>query len=156
MYLHYQSYHHPRVKSGIISCLWTRAETLCKGSNVTKEKEHLHDVFVANGYPEEMVKKSLHKSTRPHQMEQDRSDTICLPYINGLSENVERAIKDINMRAVFKTNLTLRCYLMRVKTPADPINTKRVVYRIPCECGRVYIGEIRRMLKQHIHVVEHT
>ena len=110
-YLHYQSYHHPRVKSGIISYLWARAETVCTGTNATREKEHLCDVFVANGYPEEMTRKSLHrhKSKRPTQTEEDgKIDTICLPYIQGLSEDVERAVRDLNIRAVFKTTLTLR------------------------------------------------
>ena len=152
-YLHYQSYHHPRVKSGIISCLRTRAETVCTGTNATREKEHLCDVFVANGYPEEMTRKSLHrhKSRRPTQTEEDgKIDTICLPYIQGLSEDVERAVRDLNIRAVFKTTLTLRRYLTKVKTPTDPNNTKGVVYMIPCECGRVYVGETGRTLKQRI------
>ena len=35
-------------------------------------------------------------------------DTICLPYIQGLSEDLERAVRDLNIRAVFKTTLTLR------------------------------------------------
>ena len=42
-----------------------------------------------------------------------------------------------------------RC-LTKVQTPVDPINIKGVVYRIPCECGRVYVGETRRRLKQRI------
>ena len=32
-------------------------------------------------------------------------------------------------------------------------NTKGVVYKIACECGRVYVGETRRTLKQRI--IEH-
>ena len=65
-------------------------------------------------------------------MEQGRSDTICLLCVKGLSENVERSIKDFDVGAVLKTNLTLRCYLMKVKTPTDSNNTKRVAYSIPC------------------------
>ena len=111
-------------------------------------------MFVANGYPEEMTRKSLHrhKSRRPTQTEEEdgKIDTICLPYIQGLSEDVERAVRDLNIRAVFKTTLTLRRYLTKVKTPTDPNNTKGVVYMIPCECGRVYVGETGRTLKQRI------
>ena len=37
-----------------------------------------------------------------------------------------------------------------VKTPTDPINTKGVVYNIPCEYGRMYVGETRSTLKQRV------
>ena len=63
---------------------------------------------------------------------------------------MERAVKDLQIRTVFKTTLTLRCCLTKVKTTADPINTKGVMYRITCECGRVYVGESGRTLKQRI------
>ena len=76
-----------------------------------------------------------------------------MPYIQGLSEDVERAVKDLKIRTVFKTTLTLRRCLTKVKTPTDPINTKGVVYKIACECGRVYVGETGRTLRQRI--IEH-
>ena len=65
-------------------------------------------------------------------MEQNRNDTMCLLYIKGLSEkfNVESAIKDLDMKAVFKTNLTLRPYQTMVKTATDPNNTRGVVFNI--------------------------
>ena len=143
-YLPYQSYHHPRVKSGIINCLRARAENVCRGSDITREKEHLLDVFVANGYPEEITRKALVSKERKkggQTKENERMDKLCIPYINGLSENVEKALKDLEVRTVFKTNLTLRDHLTKVRTPSDPVTTKGVVYRIPCECGRVYVGE---------------
>ena len=152
-YLHYQSYHHPRIKSGIIKCLKARAEKVCRGSDITREKEHLLDVFVSNGYPEEMTRKALvsREQKRGSQTEEDkRMDKLYIPYIRGLSENVEKALKDLEVGTVFKTNLTLRRYLTKVKTPSDPVTTKGVVYRIPCECGRVYVGETGRTLKQRI------
>ena len=71
-------------------------------------------------------------------------------YIRGLSENVERSVKDLNIRTVFKTILTLRRCLMKVKIPVHPINIKGVVYNIPCECESVYVGETGRTLKQRI------
>ena len=39
---------------------------------------------------------------------------------------------------------------MKLKTSVNLINNKGVVYRIPCKCGRVYVGETERMLKQRI------
>ena len=52
-----------------------------------------------------------------------KKDILYLPYIQGLSESVERAVKDMKIRTVFKTTLTLRHCLTKVKTPADPKNS---------------------------------
>ena len=60
-YLHYECYHHPRIKSGIMSCLKTIAERVYRGDNITGKKEHFCNVFVANGYPEEMTRKFFNK-----------------------------------------------------------------------------------------------
>ena len=59
-------------------------------------------------------------------------------------------VKALKIRTVFKTSLTLRRCLTKVKTPADPTTTKGVVYKVPCECGRVYVGETGGTLKQRI------
>ena len=110
-------------------------------------------MFVANDYPEETPRKALvsKELKRGGQTEEnERMDKLYIPYIRGLSENVEKSLKDLEVRTVFKTNLTLRRHLTKVKTPSDPVPTKGVVYRIPHECGSMYVGETRRTLKQTI------
>ena len=61
----------------IVSCLHTRAERACTGVSLTREKEHLCDVFMANGYPEEIVRKSnhKHKSKRTKGTEEETTDS---------------------------------------------------------------------------------
>ena len=54
------------------------------------------------------------------------------------------------MRAVLKSETTLRSHLVRPKDPADPTKQDGVVYRIPCECGKVYIGETGRPMQDRI------
>jgi len=44
----------------------------------------------------------------------------------------------------------LRSHLVWPKDPADPATQDSVVYRIPCECGKVYIGETGRPMKDRI------
>ena len=103
-------------------------------------------MFVANGYPEDITRKSLRrrkpKQASQSMKEDERTDALCLPYIQGLSESVEKAVRDLKIRTVFKTTLTLRRCLTKVKTPTIPITIKGVVYKIPCECGRVYVGRL--------------
>ena len=108
--------------------------------------------FEANGYPPTLVKKTLSKCSR-HQDSNDeekKRDILCLPYIRGLSEAIEKVTKDLNIRAVFKSHRTLRKLLMKVKSPRDPYKHKGVVYSIPCECGKEYVGEIGRTLSQQM------
>ena len=80
---------------------------------------------------------SYHAQAKYESCRGRRKDTLYLQYIRGLSENVEKSVKDMKITTVFKMTLILRCCLTKVKTPADPINTEGVVYRITCECGRV-------------------
>jgi len=46
--------------------------------------------------------------------------------------------------------MTLRSHLVRPKDTVDPAKQDGVVYRIPCECGKVYIGETGRSLQERI------
>ena len=41
------------------------------------------------------------------------------------------------VRSVFKSNKTIRSHLVHPKDPVDPRKQDGVVYKIPCECGKV-------------------
>ena len=45
---------------------------------------------------------------------------------------------------------TLRSHLVRPKDVVEPTKQDGVAYRIPCECGKVYIGETGRPMKDRI------
>ena len=45
------------------------------------------------------------------------------------------------IRVVFKSNTALRSLLVRSKYPAGPNKQDRVLYKISCVCGKVYIGD---------------
>ena len=76
---------------------------------------------------------------------------LCLPYIKGVSERIERGCRQLGVRAVFKSGHKLRQSLMRVKTAIKDEEKKGVVYEVPCgECEQVYIGETGRNLKERL------
>ena len=58
-YVHYRSHHHPRIKTGIISCLPYRAHNFCNDTEVRDEISHLQQTFEANGYPPRIVHRSI-------------------------------------------------------------------------------------------------
>ena len=73
-----------------------------------------------------------------------------LPYKRGHSETVRRNLQQQGIRTVFKSDTTLRSWLVRPKDPADPNKQDGVIYKIPCECRKVYIGEMGRPMQESI------
>ena len=51
---------------------------------------------------------------------------------------------------VFTTISTLRRQLTRVKDVDPLLSRAGVVYKIPCSCGKEYIGETKRALGTHL------
>ena len=76
--------------------------------------------------------------------------TTVLPYVIDLSEQLRRCLQRQGVRAVFMSETTLRSQLVRPKYAVDPAKQEGVVYWIPCECGKVYIGETRRPMQDRI------
>ena len=122
-----------------------RARTVAQGENVAAE-EHLRGVLEGNGYPETFVK-TASKSRRAAEPIEEPRATAFIPYVAELSEDVRWVCRRYDIRTVLRSSSTLRGQLMRVKDQ-DPLEKKsNVVYHVPCSCGRVYIGEMKRALE---------
>ena len=80
----------------------------------------------------------------------DFKATAVLPYVKGLSQQLRRCLQQQGVRAVFKSETTLRSQLVRPKDAVDPAKQDGVVYKIPCECGKVYIGQTGRPMQDRI------
>ena len=145
-YLAYDS-HHPRsVKRGIVKSLYDRAKRLVtKPSVIAGEKKHLSSVLVSNGYPSSFVQKIAKARTTPRREPvAEFKSTAVLPYVQAVSESLRRCLEQQGIRTVLKSDTTLRSHLVRPKDTVNPAKQDGVVYRIPCECGKVYIGETGR------------
>jgi len=123
-----------------------------KPSVISEEKKHLSSVLVSNGYPSSFVQKltRTRKAAARVEPETEFKSTAVLPYIKGVSEPLRRCLQQQGIRAVFKSDTTLRSHLVRPKGTVDPAKQDGVVYRIPCECGNVYIGETGRSMQERI------
>ena len=93
------------------------------------------------------------KSKTTSEKTEEKHDTLCLPYIHGLSESVERVVRDLKVRTVFKTTLTLRRCLTKVKTPTDPLFRFRFLCFSSCPfmdsmmlVNKVYVKRDMRLL----------
>ena len=94
-YIPYHSHHHPRTTTGVLRCMRDRARNICHPTKMQQKMDHLNQVFQANGFPENLVKKTLtthpsplpERSPEPEQLD-DAHKILCTPYIRGLSEKV--------------------------------------------------------------------
>ena len=76
--------------------------------------------------------------------------TAVLPYVKGLSEQLRRCLQQQGVRAVFKSETTLRSQLVRPKDAVNPAIQDGVVYRIPCEYRKLYSAETGRPIQDRI------
>ena len=102
------------------------------------ELQHLQIVFQANGFPKDAVKKKLSRQPHPtsHPSEPTGEDPLwimCLPYVQILSEKLERVCTPLEVKAVFKPARTLRQTVMQVKTRIPEERKREVVYKVPCK-----------------------
>ena len=84
--------------------------------------------------------------------------SIKLPYIQGTIDKIANILRKKQIRVIFSPFNTLCGILYHSKDQADPKKNKGV-YSIPCDCGKVYIGETGRSvlirLKEHIADISH-
>ena len=118
-YINYQSNHHPATKIATICCLKKRAENICQGEALVQELKHIEDAFVANNYPGGLVRNTLRKRKRMTQEEhtEEEERILCMPYIKGVSEILQRTCRPLNVKVVHKAPTTLHSLLTKAKTP---------------------------------------
>jgi len=132
-YLAYDSHHPQSVKRGIVKCLYDRAKHIVTKLFVTsKEKEHLSSVLVSNGYPLSFLQRitKTRKQDTKTEPTTELKITVVLPYGEGWSEQLRRCLQQQGVRAVFKSETTLRSHLIQPKDPAEQTRLDGVAYRI--------------------------
>ena len=119
-YLAYDSHHPQSVKRGIVKCLSELAKRLVtKPSVISEEKKHLSSVLVSNGYPFSFLQKII-KTGKPNNSAEPANEfkaTAVLSYVKGLS--LRRCLQQQGVRAVFKSEITLKSQLVRPKDAVD-------------------------------------
>ena len=70
--------------------------------------------------------------------------------LSGDSGVLKKACEKYNFKVIFKSGPTLRSLLTKVKDPLPKEKLAGVVYHIPCQCGKVYVGETQRRLETRV------
>ena len=75
------------------------------------------------------------QAPREHNGE-ERPPTVHFTYVAGVSERIRRVCRDFNIRAVFKSEPTLRSLLTKVK---DPLPREKQA-NVKCTSARLHAG----------------
>ena len=79
-------------------------------------------------------------------LERSSPTLVVLPYTAGVSEDIRRVCGKYGMKVIFKAGRSLCLVQTKVKDHLPMEKKAKVVYQIPCSCGKSYIGETRRRL----------
>ena len=161
-YLHATSHHHPSQKNSVISSLIYRALTISEPSSLNEELEHLNRVLTENGYNSKDINQttlrlknkisSLTNIEMPNEEEKEEEEgkkwTI-LPYVQGTTEHISRILSKHNIKVIAKPQRKIAQLLPNPKDRRPRLETSGV-YKIPCSCGKAYIGETGRKISTRI------
>lgn len=151
-YLNFNSNHPLMIKKGVVKSLYDRAKTICSNQHLNQEKQFIKTALKQNDYPETFLDKCFTDFEQPTttRNQEQPSTNLFLPYIPGISDQLKRLSKKFNIRTIFKTRNTIRSQLTKTKPNNEKENTKNVIYKIPCQCDKFYIGETSRPLSKRI------
>ena len=150
-YLHFSSHHPTHLKRGLVKCLFNRAKEVTSGpTDLNSEHTHITNALVNNGYPRNFVRSYSALRHRAQTDQEPPLTTIAVPYVSGLSEEIRRVCRQFNIRVAFRSGRSLRSVLTRVKDPLPPDLQSKVIYKVPCSCGKAYIGETTRHLETRL------
>ena len=151
-------------KRSVITALFDRTDNVV--SNEKDKIEEKHRILAAlqqNGYPKESIQRTVKKHHMRKEKPRERTEeepkqtkSINLPYIQGLSEQLKRALNKHNIKATFYTQTTLRSLLSKPKDRIPKEDRNNAVYQLNCkDCEAVYVGETKRTLNiEHITAIK--
>ena len=163
-YISWNSFCPKKRKLNLISCLANRALKICSPSKIDNEMENISKIFLACGYPEQIIKSTICRTVdrfrRPRQFGPDRCPVyLHLPYIGDVStrfedqtrSSVENTFHSVRLRVVYQTRRPLNGVAKDV-TPITDLNN--VIYKFKCHCEGEYIGRTTRRF--HIRRDQHV
>jgi hypothetical protein len=148
LYLQQNSHHHPANKQSVLTSLVHRATTLCDQDSLPQELEFLTTVFKMNGYSIQQIRQAMDPTTPTSKNEDKPTATAYLPYTQTTFGRLSRMLAKHNIKSVALPPRKIASYLPPVKETLG-LRTQGI-YSIPCECGKVYVGQSGRTIQHRI------
>jgi hypothetical protein len=144
LHLSPKSHHHPSNKQAVLSTPIHKARALCEEDSLQGELLFLRDVCNQNAYNDWQIHRALNRRLHLPQPDNEPYSVAFLPFVGTVFNRISRVLARHNIKSVGLPHMKLSSQ-RQPRTPG--------VYRIPCECSRVYIGQTGRFvdirLKEH-------
>ncbi|XP_044588865.1 uncharacterized protein LOC123268048 [Cotesia glomerata] len=115
-----------------------RVESLLKKNNYPLGL--IHSVF--NNYNKD-------KNIPDHKLHVKKK-FIRFPFINPISNQINKCFKKTDIQLVFYNLVKMNSIYSRLKDKVDKGDQSEIVYQIPCECSRCYVGQTKQKLKKRL------
>jgi hypothetical protein len=119
----------------------------------------LKDAFEQNSYNDRQIHRALNRDPYVGQPENEPNSVTFLPFVGTIFKHISRVLARQNIKTVGLHYMKLSSLLRPVK---DHLGLRKPgLYKSPCKCGRVYIGQIGRSVdirlkEQQCHIqLEH-
>tara|TARA_B110001454_G_scaffold213642_1_gene232163 strand:- start:194 stop:1396 length:1203 start_codon:yes stop_codon:yes gene_type:complete len=168
LYSNFNSFCHFKAKSSVIQCSTRRALNYCSSDELLKEELALvENVAVANGWmrsdaraiivktEDRVYKDSFLKLRDADSYEQEKAKKrqdqkekirMAIPFPGQkLASHLTRVCAKYNIAPAFSSVNTIKSNLVHLKDPVSDLQKSGVVYQIPLNCGKSYIGETDRL-----------
>ncbi|CAK9820318.1 hypothetical protein ANTPLA_LOCUS10552 [Anthophora plagiata] len=159
-YLHAHSHHHPAQKNSVIVSLVNRAINRCEEEHLQCELNRITNILIKNGFSNKKIKHTIQRMLQSKGIQkpsssyitENKHNMVFLPYIKGTTDRIAKILKQNNIKTIFTPHTKISQILTTPKDPYPRLASSGV-YKIPCTCGKVYIGETGRSvttrLKEH-------
>lgn len=157
-YLNYNSHHPRNQKIGTIYNLIDRAILLSDVNFHRKNVIYVRNLLRMNNYPKKLLNRvcarretfnlcDKYRKINKLQSVKKKDLFVCLPYVAGLSESLQRIFRGLPVQLTFKSTNNLSWLFTGHKDQLLKINMSRIVFKIPCaECNFVFVDQTRKKL----------
>jgi hypothetical protein len=156
LYLRWTSNQPRSYKINLIKCLCTRAKRICSSESLFKQQiEYYQRIFVANGYPLNIIKKTIRgvQLGKNHNIQLPNPNAkkifISIPYYGDcsliLANKIKKVLEHPLKPIIFGFAAGARISTLFSRKYRSENDSKRVVYQYDCEdCNGAYIGQTAR------------
>jgi len=155
-YINYYSNHHIKQKINTIKNL---THTMLNIADPEYRQKHINNLiikFKENNYPHAFTTRYIniaidefHNGKTKPEISND-TKFLPLPYINTKSKMLSKILKPFNIVPTFCNNNKNNLAFSNKKSKTNITDKSNIVYSIPCECGKQYIGTTSQKLNNRL------
>ena len=133
--------HNIRDPSPARSCA-TRLPSLLARPSEQKKHPTSSTAYRFNGYPTRCIQNAAQLRSGPQSHHPDPPGLAVIPYVQGVSDRVQRILQHFNIKTAFKPIRTLASVFKKPKDRPSDEKIAGIVYRVECkDCDFSYLGE---------------